>query len=328
MRYCVYGLGAVGGFVAARLARSGADVCGVARGATLAAVRERGLELREPTGTVRAELQVAERLTDLEDVDCVILAVKATALPSLAEDLRAGMGDDTVVLTAMNGVPWWFTDDFPGPLDRVELSSVDPGRALAQAVPADRVIGAAVHLTASVPEPGVVAVGSGTGLVIGAAGVDDALQSATGAAAEDLAAAGFDVERTHRIRQEVWFKLWGNLSFNPVSMVAGANAVQILGDPQLREFVAACMREAGQIGEKLGFTIDASVEDRLQIAADLGPFRPSMLQDAEAGRPVELDALLTSVHEIGDRIGIPTPAIDALLGVSRVHARTHGLYPA
>ncbi len=328
MRYCVYGLGAVGGFLAARLARSGADVCGVARGATLAAVRERGLELREPSGTTRAEIPVAEHLADLDGVDCVIVAVKATALSAMRDDLRAGLHGDAVVLTAMNGVPWWFTDGFTGPLEGVELPSVDPGRALARMIPADRVIGAAVHLTASVPEPGAVAVGPGTDLVIGAAADGEALQAVARAAARDLTAAAFDVELSHGIRQEVWFKLWGNLSFNPVSMVARANAQQILGDPQLRDFVAACMREAGQIGEKLGFAIDASVEDRLQIAADLGPFRPSMLQDAEAGKPVELDALLTSVHQIGSRLGIPTPAIDALLGLARVHARTHGLYPA
>ncbi len=327
MRYCVYGLGAVGGFIAARLALSGADVCGVARGATLRAVGEHGMRLREGSGTRAAGFPVAERLADLGDVDCIVLAVKATALPDLLPVLRSELSPGTVVLTAMNGVPWWFTDRFSGPLEDAELASVDPGRSLAAAVPARRVIGAAVHLTCSVPEPGVVAVGPGTELVVGPATPHTPLEGAARTAARDLTTAGFDVALTDRIRDEVWYKLWGNLSFNPVSMITGADAQQILADPLLRDFVASCMGEAKDIGAKLGFTTTASVDERLQIAEQLGPFRPSMLQDAEAGKQVEIDALVASVQEIGSRIGVPTPAVDALLGMARVHARAHDLYP-
>ncbi|TWP38499.1 ketopantoate reductase family protein [Leekyejoonella antrihumi] len=328
MRYCVYGLGAVGGFIAARLARSGADVCGVARGATLQAIHERGIEVRDECDVARATLPVAERLADLDGVDCVILAVKATALPALLNDLRNGLAGDAVVLTAMNGVPWWFTDGFTGPLNGVALDSVDPSGVLAAAVPAHRVIGSAVHLTCSTPEPGVVAVGSGTKLVIGPATSAAPLDEATRTAAEDLVVAGFDVDVTDAIHQEVWFKLWGNLSFNPVSMLTRADAQQILSDALLHDFVARCVGEAKTIGSALGFTTTSSTEERLQIARDLGPFRPSMLQDAEAGKQVELDALLGSVQEIGTLLGVGTPAIDTLLGLSRVHARAHGLYPA
>lgn len=328
MRYGVYGLGAMGGCLAGRLVQSGADVCGVARGRTLEVIRQRGLTLQDAGGTTHADLPVADSLADLDRVDCVVVAVKATALPSVVQDLHAHLPDDAVVLTAMNGVPWWFTDGFRGPIDGADLDSVDPGGAMSRCVPATRVIGSAVHLTGSVPAPGTVSIGPGNELMIGAAAPDDRLASVADDVGKDLTTAGFDVTVTDDVRAEVWYKLWGNLSFNPVAMITAADAAQILADPLSREFVAGCMREAQQIGTRLGFTMEAGVEERLRIAEQLGPFRPSMLQDAEAGKPIELDALLASVREIGALLDLPTPHIDGLLGLARVHARAYGLYRA
>lgn len=327
MRYCVYGLGAIGGCIAAALARSGAAVSAVARNDTLAAVREHGIGLRENRDApmVRHPIEVAGSLTDLEPVDCVIVAVKATALPAIADDLAAGLPAHGAIVTAMNGVPWWFFDGFGDRMSGHTLRSVDPDGRLASVFPARRVIGAAIHLSAFTAGPGEVVRTSGNRIVVGAAAATsgaaqvDALRS-------DLRAAGFDTEISTDIRRDIWFKLYGNLALNPVSVLTRQPADRILGDPLARQFVARCVTEANAIGHAIGLGTDQSAEDRLDMTARLGSFRPSMLQDADAGRPIELDALLTSVREIGAELGVPSPNIDVLLGLCRLHGQANGLY--
>ncbi|MGO4327727.1 2-dehydropantoate 2-reductase [Cupriavidus sp. 2TAF22] len=325
---CIVGAGAVGGFIGARLARSGQPIHVLARGQTLATLRERGLTLiegeRTDTFRVRAEGDSAALGTQ----DVVILAVKAPALPALAQTIGPLIGPGTVVVTAMNGVPWWFFER-PGQFSGLSLHAVDPGGVIARAIPAAQVIGCVVHLTASSPAPATVRHGFGARLILGAAG---GATSPAGARLEMLAdvlmRGGLEVERSAAIQQDIWFKLWGNMTMNPVSVLTGATCDRILDDPLVNRFCLAVMEEAGRVGAAIGCPIAQSGEERSQVTRKLGAFKTSMLQDAEAGRPLEIDALVASVCEIAGHVGIATPNIDALLGLVRLHAQVKGLYPA
>ncbi len=326
VRYAVFGLGAIGGQIAARLAAAGADVCGVARGATLDAIRSRGIEIRHPGEEPRRQrIEVADNLADLGAADCVILGIKATALGTIIDEL-ASIDSNATVLTAMNGIPWWFFDGFGDSPVACRPPSVDPAGQLAALIPSERVIGAAVHTTGSVLAPGVVSCPAGGALKIGAAGSEGPAVSALPRVSTDLTLAGYEVETSDNIRLSIWYKLWGNLSLNPVSMLTRSPVDAILADPLARKFVMQCMTEADLIGKRINLGIEQPASERLTLTEKLGSFKPSMLQDAEVGRMVELDALLSSVKEIGTLTGVATPAIDALLGLSRVHARAHGLY--
>ena len=325
MKIAVAGLGAVGGFLAARLARAGHAVSALARGATLAAVRTHGLRLDEGGARQAVPITVSDDATALGPQDLVIVAVKAQSLTTVAAQLGPLLAADTPVLTAMNGVPWWFLQTRPtGSLDPW-LASVDPGGRIAAALPLSRVLGGVVHLTCSTPEPGLVKHGFGQRLIVG--------EPAGGASArvETVAAAlrdgGLEVEASADIRQAIWFKLWGNMTTNPVSALTGATTDRVYDDPLVREFCLRAMAEAKAIGERIGCPIAQSGEERIAVGRALGVFKTSMLQDVEAGRAIELDALVASVREIGGKLGIATPSIDALLGLTRLMAATRGLLP-
>ncbi|MFI0479772.1 2-dehydropantoate 2-reductase [Actinomadura sp. 9N215] len=326
MRVCVFGLGAIGGLVAARLGRAGVDVVAVARGATSRAVRERGgLVLVEAAGgSERIPLDVVEDAAELGGPpDVVVIAVKATALPGAAAAIGRAVGPRSVIVPAMNGVPWWF---FHGLGRDVRLESTDPGRSVSSVLPPGQVVGSVLHLAASCPGPGVVRHTAGERIILGEplGGGSERVEAIAG----PLRRAGFDVEVAERIQRAVWFKLWGNMTMNPLSVLTGATMDRILDDPLVRAFATACMREAADVGARIGLPIDTDPEDRHAISRGLGAVRTSMLQDAEAGRPVELDALVTSVTELGRAVGVPTPSIDALLGLARLNAQVRGLYPA
>jgi 2-dehydropantoate 2-reductase len=207
------------------------------------------------------------------------------------------------------------------------LRSLDPENLLARAIPTSQVIGCVVHLSSSCPEPGLVRLGFGNRLIIGepAAASTPSLRLAKLAAL--LSRAGFDTEASKDIRTDIWYKLWGNMTMNPVSALTGATCDRMLDDPLVRGFCLAAMREAADIGARIGCPITQSGEDRMEVTRKLGAFKTSMLQDAEAGKPLEIDALVTVVHEIGKLVGVPTPTIDALLGLTRLYGQTHGLYP-
>ena len=324
MKIAVVGLGAVGGLIAVRLAQAGHTVSAVARGATLARVRERGLLLDAGGSTVAMPIAVSDDAHLLGPQDLVVIALKAPALPQVLDGIEALVGDDTILLPAMNGVPWWF---MPAAEPQARpLASVDPGGRLLARLPLARVLGCVVHLTCSSPEPGRIKHGVGDRLIVGEpAGGESARVAAVCAA---LAAAGFQAEASADIRRDVWYKLWGNMTMNPVSALTGALTDAIANDDLVREFILRCMAEAAAIGARVGCPIEQSGEARIAIARELGGFRTSMLQDADAGRTLELDALVSSVHEIGGRVGVPAPNIGALLGLSRLMARTRGLYPA
>ena len=321
---CIYGAGAIGGWIGARLAAQGAAVSLVARGATLTALQQQGLRLREGgserTYSVRAVAEPAE----LGVQDLVVLAVKAPALAEVARHIGPLLGPDTVVLTAMNGVPWWFFQGFGGALAGTRLMTVDPTGAIAAALPAAQVIGAVVHASCALDAPGVVRYHFGRGLILGEP--SGAASPRLQALAALLSAAGFEASVSAQIQRDIWYKLWGNMTVNPISALTGATTDLILDDPLLRDFISGVMLEAREIGARLGIPISQQPEDRHAVTRKLGAFKTSMLQDVEAGKPVELDALVGVVRELGQLTGVATPLTDALLGLARVQARVRGLY--
>lgn len=328
MRIAVVGLGAVGGMLAARLALAPpgtARVAVLARGATLAAVRDRGLVLREGGQERIARLQAAsDDARALGAQDLVIVAVKSQSLPELAPALAPLVGAHTVVLPAMNGVPWWFLQATG---DARPLASVDAQGHIAAALALPQVLGGVIHFTCSSPAPGVVQHGFGERVIVGPASAGGVAAEVSAGVARVLRAAGFTVEDSADIRRDIWFKLWGNMTMNPVSALTGATCDLILDDPLVREFMLRAMEEAAAIGARIGCPIDQSGEARMAVTRQLGAFKTSMLQDAEAGRTLEIDAIVGAVHEIGARVGVATPAIGALLGLVRLMAGTRGLLP-
>ncbi|MFD1712592.1 2-dehydropantoate 2-reductase [Ottowia sp. GY511] len=325
-KVAIYGAGAIGGWMGAWLAAAGAQVSAVARGDTLAALRAHGLRLRDGDQETTYPVHASDQPADLGVQDLVIVAVKAPAMPDVARAIGPLVGPQTVVLTAMNGVPWWFLQGFGGPAEGRTLESVDPDGTIARAVPAAQVIGSVVHASCAVEAPGVVRRHKGAGLIIGepAGGDSPRLQ----ALAELLTRAGFELTVSPQIQKDIWYKLWGNMTMNPICALTGAASDRVLDDELVRGFLSAVMLEAREIGARIGIPIDQAPEDRHAVTRKLGSFKPSMLQDVEAGKPVELDALVGAVRELGALTGVATPSTDALLGLARLHARTRGLYPA
>jgi 2-dehydropantoate 2-reductase len=324
-KICIVGAGAIGGYLGTRLAQSGAArVSALARGATLSALRDHGWRLSENGAMATAPAALAsDDPRELGVQDLVILTVKAPALPVLAATLGPLIGPDTVILSAMNGVPWWFSHGLSA-LGDAPLVSVDPGGGIARAPPVRQVIGCVLHVSASTSAPGIAVARLGRRLIIGEpAGGDSARVPAL---AETLTAAGFDVTCSSRIRYELWYKLWGNMTMNPMSALTGADMGQVLGDPLLRDFSAAAMREAAAVGERIGCAVAESPDDRQAVTRQLGAFKTSMLQDVEASRPIELDALVGVVREMAARVGVATPMIDALYGLTRLFGRVRGIY--
>ena len=325
MKVCVFGLGAIGGRIGYGLAKAGHELSGIARGATLDALREKGLRYSCAGESGRVPIRAVADPAELGWQDLVVLAVKAPALSEVAPLLAPLLGPDTIVLPAMNGVPWWFSHGLGGVLEGRPLRAVDPSLAIAAAIPASRVLGCVVHLGASCPEPGLVAALPLRRLIVGEPSGQMTERLARVASA--LSDGGFEVEASDRIQREIWYKLWGNMTMNPLSALTGATMDRILADPLVARFCVDVMSEAKRIGAKIGCPIDQTEEDRMAISRSLGAFKTSMLQDVEAGRQVELDAIVASVREIGALVGEPTPSIDILLGLARLHARTRGLYP-
>src|SRR5258706_4176200 len=325
MKICIVGAGAIGGFIGARLAAAGrATVSAVARGATLQALREHGWRLHQEGALVQAPVIATERAQELGRQDVVIVAVKGQALPAVAPQIPALLAPDTVVLPAMNGVPWWFCKNVAA-VGTAPLQSVDPGGAITAAIPVRHVLGCVVHASCSSPEAGVVRHAMGRGLIVGepAGGVSARARTIS----ELLTGAGFDVTASSNIRYDIWYKLWGNMTMNPLSAITGATIDRLLDDPLVREFCSAAMREAAMIGAAIGCAVSQSPEDRHAVTRKLGAFKTSMLQDVEAGRMLELDAIVGVVREIGQRAGLATPNIDALLGLARMFGRVRGIYP-
>lgn len=325
MKVCIYGAGAIGGWLGMALAQAGNTVSMVARGPTLRALQHEGLRMRRADGTLaQAPVTAHDSPAALGAQDLVVVAVKAPALPDIAQAMAPLLGPDTMVLTAMNGVPWWFLDGFGGAVQGHALQSVDAGGAIARAIPTHHVVGSVVHTSCSLEAPGCVRQHFGNRLIVGEPGGSQSARVL--AMADMLQRGGIDVEVSGSIHKDIWFKLWGNLTMNPISALTGATTDRILDDPLVCALVSAVMLEAKAIGEKLGLPIDQQPEDRHAVTRKLGAFKTSMLQDVEAGKPLEIDALVGAVRELGQITHTPTPHTDALLGLTRLMARTRGLY--
>jgi 2-dehydropantoate 2-reductase len=326
MKVCIYGAGAIGGFVGARLAATGAhEVSAVARGTTLEALRTHGWRLRSGDGDVTLPAHVSDDPAALGPQDLVVIAVKGPALAEVARRIGPLLSAETMVLPAMNGVPWWFCQGLEGPAAGASLSSVDPDGSIAAHIPLRHVIGCVVHASTSTPEPGLVQHRMGRGLIIGEPGGASSTRLAALKAVLD--AAGFETTASRRIQADLWYKLWGNLTTNPITAMTGATVDRLLADDLVRRFCTDAMQEAKEVGARLGCVVEQTPQQRHEITAKLGAFKTSMLQDVEAGRSLELDSIVGAVRELAQRVDVPTPTIDALFGLVRLFARVHGLYP-
>ena len=324
-KVAVVGAGAIGGWMGVHLAQTGVQLGVVARGTTLQALQSQGLQLHQGGQLHRVPVVATREASTLGVQDLVIISVKAPALASVAQQLGPLIGPDTVVLTAMNGVPWWFLQGFGGPVQDRCLASVDPQGAIARAIPAPHLLGGVVHASCSVDAPGVIRHHFGDGLIVGEP--SGQITPRAQALHALLQRAGFNATLSPQIQKDIWYKLWGNMTVNPVSALTGATTDRILDDELVRSFISSVMLEARAVGERIGIPIEQSPEDRHAVTRKLGAFKTSMLQDVQAGKAVELDALVSAVRELGQMTGVATPFTDALLGLSRLQARVLELYP-
>jgi 2-dehydropantoate 2-reductase len=323
MRICVFGAGAIGGLVGAKLARQGdVEVNLVARGAHLAAMRERGLTLKEGAGEATTMVRATDRAAELGPQDYVFLALKAHSLPGILDSLEPLLGPNTAVITAQNGVPWWYFYRHGGVHDGMRIAAVDPDGSLWDKIGPERVIGCVVHPAAEIEAPGVIRHIEGDRLPLGEPSGEKSER--TSELARLLVAAGFRAPVRPQIRNEIWVKLWGNLSLNPVSALTGGTLEQICRDPGTRAIIRAMMVEAQAIGEKLGASFGVDVDRRIAGAEAVGAHKTSMLQDLELGRPMEVDALVTAVQELGRLTQQATPTIDIIEALIRQRAKLAG----
>jgi len=325
-KICIYGAGAIGGYVAACLDRAGADVSLVARGPHLAAIKEQGLILeKEGTQTIH-HLAATDNPAELGVQDYVIIALKAHGIPKIIDQIKPLLGPQTAVVSAVNGLPWWyFYQAQTGTvLDDQPLLAVDPGGRIWQEIGPQRAIGCVVYPACEIARPGVVRHLDGDRFTLG---------EPSGAASERvktlsalMIAGGLKAPQKKRIRDEIWIKLWGNCSFNPVSALTGASLDQIGNDPACRQLVWQIMRECQIIGERIGVRFNVSIEDRIEGAARIIGHKPSTRQDIEAGRPLEIDPLVTAVLELADRLDCQAPVLRHITALLTLQARTLGLY--
>lgn len=320
MKICVVGAGAIGGLLAVRLARAGDEVTVVARGAHLAAIREKGLTLVADGSEQVARVRATDRLAEAGPQDLVVLAVKAHQVAAVAPEVSGLLAPGAVVLTAQNGIPWWYFFKLGGPHDGLRLESVDPGGVAAAHLEVDRVLGSVVYPAAELAAPGVVRFVEGNRISVGE--LDGRSTERAARVVEALRRAGFKSHLTHDLRSEIWVKLWGNCAFNPISALTHGTLAGICRFPATRALAASMMREAQAVGEKLGVSFAVPIERRIAGAEAVGEHKTSMLQDVETGRQLELEALLGSVIELGRLTGTPTPHLDAVYGCAALLART------
>ena len=317
MRICVVGAGAIGGLLGGKLAQSGVEVTFIARGATLAAINAGGIRIVYEGGR---EERSAARATDdygaAGTFDVVLLTVKAHHLPAIAPSVASLLREDTVVLPMQNGLPYWYFHQHGGALAGRSLAKVDPGAIVMRALDPRRVLGCVVYAASHAIAPGVVAHHGGKRFMIGE--LDGAQTERLQRVRGMFTNAGLEAPVLADIRAEVWVKLWGNLAFNPISALTGATLAGICGNDEGRELAAQMMREAQQVAERLGITFRVSIERRIEGAARVGHHKTSMLQDVEAGRPLEIDALTGAVVELGEMVGVETPTITAVYRAVRV----------
>jgi 2-dehydropantoate 2-reductase len=326
MRITVFGAGAIGGYLAAKLALAGrTDLSIVARGAHLEAIRSGGLRLIEDGKETAVPVRAAAQADELDIQDYVVLALKAHSLGPALDQIAPLLGDDTAVVIMQNGVPWWYFHKIGGVLEGSGIASVDPGGAIWERLGPERAIGAVVYPAAEVDAPGLIRHVEGKRFSLGEPSGERSERVVR--LAEELVAAGLQAPVRDDIRSEMWVKLWGNLSFNPISALTGSTLADIVADEGTRSVARAMMLEAQAIGERLGVRFPIDVDRRIKGAGAVGAHKTSMLQDLERGRPMEIDALVTAVQELGQLTGQPTPTIDLVLALVRRLAIERGCYP-
>ncbi|MDB4054124.1 2-dehydropantoate 2-reductase [Octadecabacter sp.] len=324
MKICIFGAGAIGGYMGAKLAQAGADVSLVARGPHLKAMNENGLRLIEESGETTVNVTASDNAADLGPQDYVIVTLKAHSVPAVVSHMQPLIGGNTTIVSGVNGVPWWYFHKVGGDLEGTRLQTVDPGNAQWDGFGPDRVLGCVVYPAAEVIEPGVVKHIEGNRFSLGEP--DGSKSERATALSKALSAAGLKAPVRPKIRDEIWIKLWGNLSFNPISALTHATLDILCTDPATREVARNMMLEAQTIAEKLGVKFPIDVDRRIQGGADVGAHRTSMLQDLDQGRPMEIDALVGSVKELGRVTDTQTPTIDTVLALIALRAKTAGLY--
>jgi 2-dehydropantoate 2-reductase len=310
VRIAIAGAGAIGGYLGARLAKNGADVVLFARGAHLKAMQDRGLRVVSPDGDFEVKPQVTGDLGAIGPVDVVFLGVKAHGLTTLAPQLGPLFGPRTVVVSTQNGIPWWYFQNYPGELNGLHLERVDPGGAIAQAIPPASIVGSLAYFSTDIAEPGVIHHTEGNRISFGEP--DGTRSDRTRKIAEALISAGFRCPITTRFRHEIWVKLIGNIAFNPISALTGATLEEIARHPDVSRVVREIMTETEAVAAKLGIELPISIDQRMAGAEKVGAHKTSMLQDLEAGRPMELEPIVGAVVELSERLGVPMPSTRAV----------------
>jgi 2-dehydropantoate 2-reductase len=325
MKICIFGAGAIGGYMAVKLVQAGVDVSIVARGPHLAAIQSRGLTLvEEGAEPVTVQVRASANAADLGVQDYVIVTLKAHSVPPVVGAMQPLIGPNTTIVSGVNGVPWWYFHKNGGPLEGTRLRSVDPGDVQWNGFGPDRVLGCVVYPAAEVSEPGVIRHIEGNRFSLGEP--DGSKSDRANALSQVLQSAGLKAPVRPRLRDELWVKLWGNLSFNPISALTHATLDVLCTDPGTRDVARRMMIEAQAVAEKLGVSFPIDVDRRIEGGAAVGAHRTSMLQDLDAGRPMEIDALVASVQELGRITETPTPTIDTVLALVALRGRVAGLY--
>ena len=326
MKIAIFGAGAIGGLLGARLHQAGADVTFIARGPHLAAMQSDGVTLISDGQSTTVRPRCTADPADAGEQDYVFVTLKAHSLPAAAPQIASLMGSQSTLVTGINGVPYWYFYALDSPWRDRRIESVDPGGIVWRTLPPQQVVGCVVYPAAEVIRPGVIEHTYGDRFSLGEP------DGARSPRAETLSAimlqAGFKAPVRPRIRDELWVKLWGNLAFNPLSALTSSTLDRLAGEPDLRATVRTMMREAQLVGEALGVRFAIDVEKRIDGAGEVGAHKTSMLQDLERGRPREIDALLGAVVELGELTGQPTPLCGSVLALVRERARQAGAYPA
>jgi len=322
MKFCIVGAGAIGGFVGAKLAAAGEDVTFIARWKNLDAIRSHGMTVKMNDGTVleARHVKATDSVAAVGHVDCVILALKANQVEAVVHQLAPLFGPRTTVITMQNGIPFWYFDKHGGALEGTQVHAVDPQGVCMDGVPAERIIGCVVYPACELVAPGVVRHIEGDRFPIGE--LDGSISNRAKDLSDIFAKSGMKAPVLENIRNEIWLKLWGNLTFNPISALSHATLQDICQFPLGRELAANMMREAQAVAEKLGASFRVTLEKRIDGAEKVGRHKTSMLQDVEAGRAIEIDALLGSVVELGQLTGVPTPTLTAIYQASKLLAHT------
>ncbi len=320
MKVCIYGAGAIGGYLGAELADAGeAEVSFVARGPHLEAMRRNGLTLITDAGRKTVRVPCTDRPAELGAQDFVILTLKAHSVLPVVEQMQPLLGQETAVVTAQNGVLWWYFYGLTGPWENHHLETADPGGRIWRALGPERAIGCVVYPSCEIVEPGVVRHLNSNRFMLGEP--DGSKSERVRALSKLMASAGLKAPVRTKIRDDIWFKLLGNCTFNPVSVLTGATLAQMGTDPGVRGVIRTLMQVAEAVASRLGVSFAMELEQRIDGVANVGEHKTSMLQDLEAGRPLELDALVASVSELGRLVGVPTPTLDMVLAMVRLRCR-------